>query len=172
MDQSKKFSRHFVTRFSTLPPQAFYVAVASLVIDPDRIRASLCSYRPGAGKMVWTAHLLTDAALAVAQVQFDAEQYNSEEEQPYLRVVRGGGSANPPGWNLTEAWVRPLAGITSYRTQVQPILGHDWFATQVWLTFADVDQPVELPAQTWDEYEQERSDKFLTTLRESIPWLS
>ena len=167
--QYQKLSSHFTTWSRALPPQAFYLTAASLVVDADSIKASLCSYYPGPGRTVWMAHLLTDEALIVVEVEFDAEQYDREAEAQYQH----GGNA--PNWQIKQAWARPLTGVTSYRTRIHAVLGSDRFSIGVQLTFADdAHEPVALPAQSlrYDEEEQERSDKFMQALRASIPWLT
>ena len=94
--------------------------------------------------------------------------YNREAEAQYQH----GGNA--PNWQIKQAWVRPLTGVTSYQTRIHAVLGSDRFSIGVRLTFADANEPVELPAQSlrYDEEEQERSDRFMQALRASIPWLT
>ena len=48
--------------------------------DPDGIKASLWSYRPGPDTTLWTAHLLIHQALIVTHIEFEAEQYDREAE--------------------------------------------------------------------------------------------
>jgi hypothetical protein len=169
-DQFQKLRDHLVSQDGARPPQFVFFAAASLLADPDSIRESLCSYRPGPNTTVWVAHLLTDGALIVIRVEVEAEQYDLEEE---YRFQAGGNAQNAPHCQIKEAWARPLGSITSCQTDIQPMLGSDWFGAQVQLSFAGVDEPVALPAQRFgnDPHEQERSDKFLEALRKSISWL-
>jgi hypothetical protein len=169
-EQFQKFSGHFVTRHRATSPQVFVFTAASLLADPDSIKESLCSHNPGPDTTVWIAHLLTDEALVVVHLEFEAEQYDREAE---YRYQVGGNAQNAPTCLIKQSWARPLAGVTSYQTNIQAVLGSDWFGARVQLTFAGVDEPVALPAQPFDgsQEERERSDKFLGALRKSISWL-
>lgn len=169
-DQFQKFSSHFVTGQRARPPQVFVFTAASLLADPDSIKESLCSYRPDLDRTVWIAHLLTDQALIVIHFEFDAEHYDRKAE---YRYQVGGNAQNAPDCRIKQSWARPLACVTSYQTNIQAVLGSDWFGARVQLTFAGLDEPVTLPAQPFDgtQEERERSDKFLEALRKSISWL-
>jgi hypothetical protein len=165
-DQFQALSSHFVIQGRKLPPQRVYWAVASLVSDPARIKASLRSFKPGA-PTVWRVYLLTDAALVAVTIEFTEEHYTRETEN------RRGVAAQSP-YKLTEAWVRPLDNITSYSTtNVRGTPAADWLEVATRLTFRGLDAPVELPlASLTDTAEdQKRSDQFLKALRESIAWL-
>lgn len=149
--------------------------MASLVTDPNSIKASLCSYDPFNSETTWTAHLLTGAALAVAQVKFDVRNYNGAEE--HRRELE---RAFQPGYEVTQAWARPLAGITSYHPSFRK-RGEEFSGPGpvqlafVRLVFDSCGQFVNLPYQMSDEFEQERSDKldkFVCELRKSIGWLA
>ncbi len=170
-DEFQALSSHLHTRFKDLPPAPVYLVLMSLVPKPADITASLRFYMPGEATTVWRVHLLTRSALAVADVKFQAELYTRREEDRY----RPPSSASPPDFEVREAWVRPLDSIVEYSVSLGGvILGRDWFAVSAKVKFRDLGEPVELPAQSFtdDAEDQERSDKFLLTLRESIPWLA
>jgi hypothetical protein len=169
-DQRERFGSHFVVQGQsrTLPPLRVYLAVASLVSDPEHIKASLRSFQPGP-PTVWRIHLLTDTALAVVTIQFEVGGYTCQEENH-----RGLATPSPP-YELTEAWIRPLDKITSYSTtDVRSIPQTDWFEVTTRLTFRGSDAPVDLPlaSMTSAPAEQKRSDDFLKALRESVEWLA
>lgn len=93
-DEYQALSSHLVTRTKDLPPTPVYLVLLSLVPNPADIKASLMHYDPGFGpeRTVWRVHLLTTSALAVAEIEFEEQQYTRQAESQFLR----GG--NPPGF--------------------------------------------------------------------------
>jgi hypothetical protein len=56
-------------------------------------------------------------------------------------------------------------------SRVPPVTDRDWFPVSATVRFRDLDDSVELPAQAFTDgdEERERSDEFLSELREAIP---
>ena len=67
--------------------------------------------------------------------------------------------------------MRPLANVVAY--SLTGIKGSAELPASVWVTFHDLDKPIELSGEPFDKFaEQERSEEFSRKLREAIPWLA
>ena len=146
------------------------VTAAALVTD-DRIEQSWVEFKT-AKPTTWTVLVVTAAArLAYAELQFDAERYNGQEDQ-----------TNPTAATIKAAWIRPLNNVVKLQIgQVGLFVaakkgtafghgGNDWFPIgDVELTFADGETvKFEFDQSGLGQEGRRRSDQFLAAVRAGI----
>jgi hypothetical protein len=152
-------------------PWAVPVTLAALV-DDDRIEQSWVEYKP-AKPTTWTVYAVTAEKnrLAYAELQFNAEGYDSQEDQN-----------NPIEATIKAAWIRPLNNVV--KLQIGKVglfvaakagthfgVGSDWFPVgDVHLTFVD-GETVTLPIDQGkldNQTQRDRSDRFLAAVRAGV----
>jgi len=142
-----------------LPPLTVYAAVIAL-LDGDRIKASWPAYE-ARNPTKWSVWLVTDKdRLAYAQLQFEANNYNSDEDDVQ----------NLPA-TVNQAWIRRLSDVVRVSVgRVGRVLQSGWFPVgDIALTFADGER-LTLPIDEGglDNSEHERSEIFLAAVRAGI----
>lgn len=162
-------------RASIAAPQAVHTAIAALV-DPTQIMGSHAEYahlRPTR----WRVWVVATTHLAFVELEFDDDDYDSEEEA--RRINLGRGAAN---YTLVSAWARPLvaalklkaAGIVRDATTAG--LTGAFRLNQVAIEFADgTSAPAEgglsCPIRRADG-DSDRWDGFIAAIRSGSPYLT
>jgi hypothetical protein len=149
-------------------PWAVVMTMAALV-DDDRIEASWVEYK-SAKPTTWAVFEVTTAGrLAYAELQFDAERYDGQEDQN-----------NPIPATINAAWIRPLhtvvklqigkVGLFAGRPGTPFGAGNDWFPIgDIQLTFADGETvKFDFDQARMGDAAKRGSDDFLKALRGAI----
>lgn len=165
-EQFDAFNTHFLTRPRSLPPHVFYLTALALIPDPKRIQGCVCTYKNHPAPTVWTAHIVTDRALAVIEAEFDAEQYDGGMEQTYHRPE------DLPGARITQAWIRPLSDVVRYEVNVISEPRPTRFGATAAVVFSDGErvQLPPVPSRAYGDDLPERFDRFIEAIRGPLGW--
>jgi hypothetical protein len=159
---------HRLSTAETSPPIAVYLLVHTLTGGAD-IDHSHAESKSQGSSTVWRNWVMTESLFVYTEVEFAAADYDREAEN---NASRGNPSDHYVEPTVRQAWVRPLAGVTSLHVgsvgQLSGFRG-DWYPIDgLILTFADGSK-VSLPGQTdAPNYDRDRSDQFLAVVRSQI----
>lgn len=159
---------HRLSTSVTSPPFSVYLLVHTLTGGAD-VQDSYAEMQSGESTTVWRNWVLTDSSLVYTQVEFAAPNHDREAEDRTSYGNPNDGFIEP---SVTEAWSRPLQGVTALHIgAIGKLAGHrnDWYPVgRLFLTFDDGSR-VELPGQLEvASHARDRSDQFLNTVRSRI----